>query len=79
MPFEVRDAKELEGVVPGAIVEFTLVVGDTAAYATRITVKRYESVEQDPLTARRLAVMRRMAGAGADAAAGSARKCLTSR
>ena len=62
MPFEVRDTRELQSLVPGAAVEFTLVVGDTSAYATRIRVRRYESVEQDPLTARRLALMRRIAG-----------------
>ena len=62
MPFDVRDAKDLAGVVPGAVVEFTLVVGDKAAYATKITVQRYQSIEQDPRTARRLAVMRKMAG-----------------
>jgi len=65
MPFDVRDAKDLAGVVPGAVVEFTLVVGDKAAYATKITVQRYQSVEQDPRTARRLAVMRQMAGLAA--------------
>ena len=64
MPFEVRDAAELRGLVPGAVVEFTLLVGEQAAYATRFTVRRYESVEQDPLTARRLSVMKRMAGLG---------------
>src|SRR5262245_19404482 len=62
MPFDVRDAKDLAGVVPGAVGEFTLVVGDKAAYATKITIQRYQSVEQDPRTARRLAVMRKMAG-----------------
>ena len=62
MPFEVRDSKELQGVVPGAIVEFTLVVGADAAYATAIRIRRYESVEQDPLTARRLALLKRIAG-----------------
>jgi protein SCO1/2 len=62
MPFDVRNPKDLAGVVPGAVVEFTLVVGDKAAYATKIRVQRYQSVEQDPRTARRLAVMRRMAG-----------------
>ena len=34
----------------------------SAAYATKIKVERYQSVEQDPRTARRLAVMRKMAG-----------------
>jgi protein SCO1 len=62
MPFEVRDATELGGVTPGAVVEFALVVGDKAGYATRVVVKRYESVEQDPRTARRLATIRKMAG-----------------
>ena len=62
MPFEVRQATDLRDVVPGAVVEFTLVVGDTTSYATRITIRRYQTVEQDPSTARRLAVMKRMAG-----------------
>ncbi len=69
MPFEVRQPGELRGVVPGAIVEFTLVVGDDAAYATRVAVRRYESVERDPRTARRLAVMKRLAGLDAPAVA----------
>src|SRR5688572_19230758 len=43
MPFEVRDAADLLGLTPGAIVEFVLVVGDTAAHAERIKVLRYES------------------------------------
>ena len=62
MPFEVRERRELAALVPGAVVEFTLVVGDTTAYATRIQVRRYESVEQDPVTARRLALLKRAAG-----------------
>jgi len=65
MPFDVRDAKDMAGVVPGAVIEFTLVVGDKSAYATKITIQRYQSVEQDPRTARRLAVMRKMAGLAA--------------
>ncbi len=62
MPFDVRDPGELRGLVPGAIVEFALIVGSESAYATRIAVRRYETVERDPSTARRLAVMRRLAG-----------------
>ena len=62
MPFEVRQREDLQGVVPGAIVEFTLVVGEKTAYATRIVVRHYQTVEQDPRTASRLSVMKRMAG-----------------
>jgi protein SCO1/2 len=65
MPFDVRDPKDLAGVVPGAVVEFTLIVGEKAAYATKVTIQRYQSVEQDPRTAKRLAVMRQMAGLAA--------------
>src|SRR5688572_1680178 len=62
MPFEVRDSNDLQGIAPGAVVDFTLVVGDAVAYATAIKVRRYESVEQDPVTARRLALLKRIAG-----------------
>jgi protein SCO1/2 len=62
MPFEVRDAKELQGVTPGAVVEFTLTVTPTTSWASKVVVRRYESLEQDPRTARRLATMKKMAG-----------------
>jgi protein SCO1 len=62
MPFEVRDARELQGVQPGALVEFTLVIEKAAGYATTIRERRYESTEQDPQTARPPATPRRMAG-----------------
>ena len=62
MRFEVLGRDELHGVVPGAIVEFTLVVGETMAYASTIVVRRYQTVEQDPRTASRLSIMKRMVG-----------------
>jgi protein SCO1/2 len=65
MPFQVREGEDLRGLAPGAVVEFTLVVGETTAHATGITVRRYESVEQDPVTARRLALLKRVAGMAA--------------
>jgi protein SCO1 len=62
MPFEVRDASELRGLVPGAVVEFTLVVSDRTSYARHVVIKRYETVERDPRNARRLSLMKRIAG-----------------
>jgi protein SCO1/2 len=62
MPFDVRRPEDLRGVVPGAIVEFTLVVGNDTSFATRVSVRRYESVERDPRTARRLQTLKRIAG-----------------
>jgi protein SCO1/2 len=60
MPFTVRDAKELSGLVPGAIIEFTLVVTKETSYAKSLRVRRYESLEQDPLNARRLGLLTRI-------------------
>lgn len=62
MTFEVTDPAELDHVVPGAIVEFTLSVDERAGYASHIRIRRYESVQQDPLAARRLALLNRAAG-----------------
>jgi protein SCO1/2 len=62
MPFDVRTPEELSEVVPGATVRFTLVVGADATYAQRVQVLAYQSAEQDPLTARRLKLLRAMAG-----------------
>jgi len=63
MPFEVGGPKDLDGLIPGAAVEFTLVVGPTSSRAERIRIVRYQSVEQDPLAANRLKLLTRLAGA----------------
>src|SRR5258706_9955007 len=66
MPFEVRQAKELDALSPGAIVEFTLIVEPRTAYAERLRIVRYQNVEQDPFTASRLALLNQIvSGAGA--------------
>jgi protein SCO1/2 len=63
MPFEVRSEGELKGLVPGAIVSFTLVVAKERAHVEGVRVVRYQSVEQDPLTARRLRLLQEVTGA----------------
>jgi protein SCO1 len=65
MPFDVRNRRELKGLVPGAIVSFSLVLSKESGYIEDIRVVRYESVERDPLTARRLRLLEQMTGAGA--------------
>jgi protein SCO1/2 len=57
MPFEVRSARELRGLTPGALIAFTLVLDQKSPYVERVRVVRHESVEQDPLTARRLRLL----------------------
>jgi protein SCO1 len=63
MPFEVRDSKELASVAPGAMIEFTLVVDSTTSYIEKIHVHHYQSVEQDPMTASRLNLLRSLTDA----------------
>jgi protein SCO1/2 len=63
MPFEVRQRKDLEGLVPGALVEFVLVVKGRSSHAERIRIVRYQSTEQDPLAASRLKLLTGVAGA----------------
>jgi protein SCO1 len=57
MPFEVRQVRELDGLAPGAMVEFTLVVDAKTSYAERLRIVRFQNVEQDPLAASRLALL----------------------
>jgi protein SCO1/2 len=67
MPFEVSSPAELKGLVPGAIVSFTLVIGRDAGRIEHIQVVRYESVEQEPITARRLRLLQNLTGASSAA------------
>jgi len=62
MPFEVRQGKDLDGLVPGASVAFILVVNGNSSYAGRIRVVRYQSTEQDPSAASRLKLLTQVAG-----------------
>jgi protein SCO1/2 len=57
MPFDVREAKMLEGLKPGATVDFTFVVDGNSSYAEDIRVRRYQNLEQEPLEARRLELL----------------------
>jgi protein SCO1/2 len=62
MPFEVRQGKDLDGLAPGAAVEFALVVKGSSSYAERIRIVRYQSAEQDPLAANRLKLLTTIGG-----------------
>jgi protein SCO1 len=61
MPFEVKDARELEGIEPGMLIDFTFVVESSGSFVEGVRVRRYQGVEQDPLTARRLALFKKLA------------------
>ncbi|HEV3197809.1 MAG TPA: SCO family protein [Bryobacteraceae bacterium] len=57
MPFTVRDEAVLDGLQPSTSVDFTLVVESGHSYAEAIRTHRYESLEQEPLRARRLQLL----------------------
>lgn len=62
MSFDVSEPKELEGVMPGMTVEFTLVLERKSAHVEHVRIRQYESAEQGPLTARRLKLLNEMTG-----------------
>jgi protein SCO1/2 len=57
MPFTVQDERALDGLTPSTPVEFTLVVEGGRSYAEAVRVRHYESLEQEPLRARRLQLL----------------------
>jgi protein SCO1/2 len=61
MPFHVRDGRELTGVVPGTMVDFTLVVDGQSSYVESLHIRHFQSTLQDPLAARRLSLFQSIA------------------
>lgn len=57
MPIEVREAKELEGVARGAMIEFSIVADKEHPYAESVRIRNFDSLELDPLSARRLRLL----------------------
>jgi protein SCO1/2 len=57
MTFPVHDGKSLEGLQPGTMVEFTLVVKDEGAYVDKIRVREYQGTAQEPMAARQLKIL----------------------
>jgi protein SCO1/2 len=62
MPFDVRRPEDLDGLVPGAAVEFRLIVDRKSSLAEGIRIVRFQSVEQDPLAASRLKLLNQITG-----------------
>ena len=65
MPFEVRDAKQLDGLVAGTTIGFRLVVGKDSSHVEDIQVLTYQGLEVDPLTTRRLKLLNQTANPSA--------------
>lgn len=59
MPIAVREAKDLEVLKPGRMVDFTLVVDKDSAIAESVRLHLYQGLEPDPAAARRLKLLAR--------------------
>jgi protein SCO1/2 len=57
MPIPVHDEKLLDGLQPGTMVDFTLVVTGDDAYAENVKVHHFQSTERDPFQARGLQLL----------------------
>ncbi len=62
MSFDVPGKGALAGIEPGASVSFTLTIDERGGRASGVRTVRYESAEQDPVTARRLRLLRQITG-----------------
>ena len=54
MPFSVPDAKSLDPLKQGALIDFTIVIVKDASHVEDIRVRLYDSAEREPANARRL-------------------------
>ena len=61
MLYSVRDKKELQNIGTGMLVDFTLVVDHDTSFVEGIRAHKYQGLEPDPLTARRLKLLNQLA------------------
>jgi protein SCO1/2 len=57
MPLPVRQGRELRDIRPGMMVDFSLVVTEKTSYAENVHVRPFESLENDPQAACRIAII----------------------
>ncbi len=69
MTLPVRQSRDLQGLNPGAMVDFKLVVGKTDSYAEDIRVRPFVCAENDPQAASRLAILQKILAGNAQGAA----------
>jgi protein SCO1/2 len=57
MDFPVRQAEEIDGIAPGVMIDFTLVVTSDSAFAESIRIHQFQSTDQEPMAARQLGLL----------------------
>jgi protein SCO1 len=66
MDIPVRNAKDLDGLEPGTLIDFTLVVEKDATYATGIRIHQFQSTDPEPMAVRQLNLLEGLVGSGSD-------------
>jgi protein SCO1 len=67
MSYAAKNPKEIAGLAPGTIIDFTVSVTPETSYIENVKVRDFESLEQDPLAARRLKLLDQIDSGGAQA------------
>lgn len=68
MPLHVRERRDLEGLHPGTMIDFTLVVSEKSYAAENVRVHPFVSLENDPQGARRIEVLKKALAKNAESA-----------
>jgi protein SCO1 len=67
MDFPVRNGKDLDGLQPGTLIDFTVVVEKGSAYAAAIRIHQFQSTDPEPMAARQLNLLEGLVGPGSNA------------
>lgn len=67
MKFPVRNAMDLEGLEPGSLIDFTMVVAKDSAFAEGIRIHQFQSTDPDPMAVRQLNLLEGLVGRSPDA------------
>lgn len=66
MDFPVRNAEDLEGLQPGTLIDFTLVVEKHSSHAERIRIHPFQSTDPEPMAVRQLGLLEGLIGSSSD-------------
>jgi protein SCO1/2 len=67
MDFPVRNAKVLDGLQPGTLIDFTLVVEKGSAYVAAIRIHQFQTTDPEPMAVRQLTLLEVLVGSGPEA------------
>jgi protein SCO1/2 len=67
MEFPVQKAIDLEGLEPGTLIDFTIVVAKDSVHAEGIRIHQFQSTDPEPMAVRQLNLLEGLVGSGSDA------------